>query len=283
MAGKLKEMLSPCTLCPRMCRARRCEGETGFCKVADKPMVSSFGPHFGEEPVLVGYGGSGTIFFTGCNLGCIFCQNYDISHLMNGEYISTAELADIMLYLQERGCENINLVTPTHQTPQIADALLLARRRGLKLPVVYNCGGYESVEVLRELEGVVDIYMPDVKTFDSTFAKNYLSAEDYPEVVKVALLEMLRQVGHLQVSRKGTATSGLLVRHLVMPGYTEDSRAILLWLAENLGTETYVNVMEQYFPAYKACNYPALCKRVSREEFEEVYRFAQELGFRLAV
>jgi putative pyruvate formate lyase activating enzyme len=246
-------------------------------------MVSSFGPHFGEEPVLVGYGGSGTIFFTGCNLGCIFCQNYDISHLMNGEYISTAELADIMLYLQERGCENINLVTPTHQTPQIADALLLARRRGLKLPVVYNCGGYESVEVLRELEGVVDIYMPDVKTFDSTFAKNYLSAEDYPEVVKVALLEMLRQVGHLQVSRKGTATSGLLVRHLVMPGYTEDSRAILLWLAENLGTETYVNVMEQYFPAYKACNYPALCKRVSREEFEEVYRFAQELGFRLAV
>ncbi len=280
---KLKELISPCRLCPRNCNVKRSEGEVGFCKVTDKPMVSSFGPHFGEEPVLVGFGGSGTIFFTGCNLGCVFCQNYQISHLMEGEYITTEELADVMLYLQKRGCHNINLVTPTHQVTQIFEAVEIAKGKGLTVPIVYNCGGYESVEVLREIEGLVDIYMPDVKTFSREFATKYLKAPDYPEVVKEAVLEMQRQVGFLKVNEFGLAERGLIVRHLVMPNWTEDSKEILKWIVENLGRETYVNVMDQYFPYYKACEYPEICRRLTEEEFTEVYNYAKRLGLRLAV
>ncbi len=280
---KLKELISPCRLCPRDCNAKRSEGEVGFCKVTDKPIVSSFGPHFGEEPVLVGFGGSGTIFFTGCNLGCVFCQNYQISHLMEGEYITVEELADIMLYLQNRGCHNINLVTPTHQVTQIFEAVDIAKRKDLTIPIVYNCGGYESVEVLKELEGLVDVYMPDIKTFSREFASKYLKAPDYPEVVKEAVLEMQRQVGFLKVNEFGIAEKGLIVRHLVMPNWTEDSKEILKWITENLGKETYVNVMEQYFPYYKACEYPEICRRLTEKEFMEVYNYAKRLGLRLAV
>lgn len=280
---KLKELISPCRLCPRNCNVKRSEGEVGFCKVTDKPMVSSFGPHFGEEPVLVGFGGSGTIFFTGCNLGCVFCQNYQISHLMEGEYITTEELADVMLYLQRKGCHNINLVTPTHQVTQIFEAVEIAKSKGLTVPIVYNCGGYESVEVLRELEGLVDIYMPDIKTFSREFATKYLKAPDYPEVVKEAVLEMQRQVGFLKVNEFGLAERGLIVRHLVMPNWTEDSKEILKWIVENLWRETYVNVMDQYFPYYKACEYPEICRRLTEEEFLEVYNYAKRLGLRLAV
>ena len=280
---EVKKFLSPCRLCPRNCMAERTNGEVGFCKVTDKPMVSSFGPHFGEEPVLVGWGGSGTIFFTGCNLGCVFCQNYQISHLMEGEYISVDNLAGIMLHLQERGCHNINLVTPTHQVPQIFEAVEIAKKMGLKIPIVYNCGGYESVEVLRELKGLVDIYMPDFKTLNAEFARRYLKAPDYPERVKEALLEMHRQVGDLKTDELGIAKKGLIVRHLVMPGWTEDSKEVLKWLAENLGKNTYTNVMDQYYPYYKACDYPEICRRITAEEFEEVYSFAKKLGLRLAV
>ena len=280
---KLKELISPCRLCPRKCNVKRSEGEVGFCKVTDRPMVSSFGPHFGEEPVLVGFGGSGTIFFTGCNLGCVFCQNYQISHLMEGEYTSVEELTDIMLYLQKRGCHNINLVTPTHQVTQIFEAVEIAKRKGLTVPIVYNCGGYESVEVLKELEGLVDIYMPDIKTFSQEFATRYLKAPDYPEVVKEAVLEMQRQVGFLKVNEFGLAEKGLIVRHLVMPGWIEDSKEILKWISENLGRETYVNVMDQYYPHYKACEYSEICRRVTDEEFNSVYNYAKRLGLRLAV
>ncbi len=280
---KLRELISPCKLCPRNCLSRRSEGEVGFCKVTDRPMVSSFGPHFGEEPVLVGYRGSGTVFFTGCNLGCVFCQNYQISHLMDGEYITVEELADIMLYLQRRGCHNINLVTPTHQTTQIFEAVEIAKRKGLKVPIVYNCGGYESVEVLKEIEGLVDIYMPDIKTFSREFATKYLKAPDYPEVVKEAVLEMQRQVGYLKVNKFGLAEKGLIARHLVMPNWTEDSKEILKWIAENLGKETYVNVMDQYYPYYKACDYPEICRRITDKEFNTVYNYAKSLGLRLAV
>jgi len=246
-------------------------------------MVSSAFPHFGEEPVLVGVGGSGTIFFTGCNLGCVFCQNYEISHLMDGKYISVEELADVMLELQRLGCHNVNLVTPTHQVPSIFDAVERAKTRGLKVPIVYNCGGYEKVEVLKEIKGLVDIYMPDIKTFDRHFASSYLKASDYPEIVKEAVLEMFSQVGHLKVNRFGIAERGLLIRHLVMPSYTEDSKEILKWISNVLGKESYVNVMDQYFPAYKACEYPEICRRVSKEEFKEVYSFAKSLGLRLAL
>ncbi len=281
--GRLYELSSPCRLCPRECLSERKKGEVGFCRVDNRPMVSSFGPHFGEEPVLVGFGGSGTIFFTGCNLGCVFCQNYQISHLMEGEYITVQQLADIMLLLQEKGCHNINLVTPTHQVPQIFEAVEIAKSRGLNLPIVYNCGGYESVDVLKQLEGLVDIYMPDVKTFNREFAEKYLKASDYPEVVKGALLEMHRQVGDLEVNDFEIAERGLLVRHLVMPGWAEDSKRILRWIAENISRNTYVNVMDQYYPYYKACDYPEICRRITPEEFEEVYSFARRLGFRLAV
>ena len=279
----MKKFLSPCVLCPRECRALRDKGEVGVCGVKDKPMVSSAFPHFGEEPVLVGWGGSGTIFFSGCNLKCVFCQNYEISHLLEGEYVEVEELAAIMLKLQEMGCHNINLVTPTHQVPFIFGAVEMAKSKGLKLPIVYNCGGYESVKVLKELDGLVDIYMPDIKTFSREFAAKYLKAPDYPEVVKEAVLEMFNQVGHLKVNEYGLAEKGLMIRHLVMPGWTEDSKEILLWIRDNLGAETYVNVMEQYFPAYKACDYPEICRRVTKEEFEEVYSFAKNLGLRLAV
>lgn len=283
MKGKLYSYLSPCRLCPRNCLAERGKEEVGFCKVLDKPMVSSFGPHYGEEPVLVGWKGSGTIFFTGCNLGCVFCQNYQISHLMEGEYISISELADIMLHLQTLGCHNINLVTPTHQVPQIFSAVEEAKAKGLKVPIVYNCGGYESVEVLREIKGLVDIYMPDFKTLSKEFSLKYLKAPDYPEVVKEALLEMKSQVGDLKVDEFGLATKGLIVRHLVMPGWTKDSKEVLSWVAENLGRNTYTNVMDQYYPYYKACDYPEICRRITPEEFEEVCTYAKRLGLRLAV
>ncbi|WP_456455582.1 radical SAM protein [Thermovibrio sp.] len=283
MKGKLYSYLSPCRLCPRNCLAERGKGEAGFCKVLDKPMVSSFGPHYGEEPVLVGWKGSGTIFFTGCNLGCVFCQNYQISHLMEGEYVSTSELSDVMLHLQALGCHNINLVTPTHQVPQIFSAVEEAKAKGLKVPVVYNCGGYESVEVLKEIKGLVDIYMPDFKTLSKEFSLKYLKAPDYPEVVKEALLEMKSQVGDLKVNEFGLATKGLIVRHLVMPGWTKDSKEVLSWIAENLGRNTYTNVMDQYYPYYKACDYPEICRRITPEEFEEVYTYAKRLGLRLAV
>ena len=246
-------------------------------------MVSSYGPHFGEEPVLVGFGGSGAIFFTGCNLGCVFCQNYDISHYLNGEKITPSELAEIMLYLQRIGCHNINLVTPTHQVVGIVEAIEEARRKGLEVPIVYNCSGYESVKVLRELKGFVDIYMPDIKTFNEEFARKYLKAPDYPEVVKEAVLEMHAQVGDLKVNSLGIAEKGLLVRHLVMPNWTQDSKEIIKWLHDNLGKNTYINVMEQYFPCFKACEFPEICRRITKEEFEEVYNYAKSLGLRLAV
>ena len=281
--NKLERFLSPCRLCPRECKALRDKGETGFCKVDDKIMVSSYGPHFGEEPVLVGFGGSGAIFFTGCNLGCVFCQNYDISHYLNGEKITPSELAEIMLYLQRIGCHNINLVTPTHQVVGIVEAIEEARRKGLEVPIVYNCSGYESVEVLRELKGFVDIYMPDIKTFNEEFARKYLKAPDYPEVVKEAVLEMHAQVGDLKVNSLGIAEKGLLVRHLVMPNWTQDSKEIIKWLHDNLGKNTYINVMEQYFPCFKACEFPEICRRITKEEFEEVYNYAKSLGLRLAV
>ncbi len=283
MNSKLYDYLSPCKLCPRNCLAKRLKGERGFCKVLEKPMVSSFGPHYGEEPVLVGWRGSGTVFFTGCNLGCVFCQNYQISHLMEGEEVSVSELSDIMLYLQALGCHNINLVSPTHQVPQIFSAVEEAKAKGLKVPIVYNCGGYESLEVLKEIKGLVDIYMPDLKTLSKEFSLKYLKAPDYPEVVKEALLEMKSQVGDLQVNEFGLATKGLIVRHLVMPNWVNDTKEVLKWIVDNLGRNTYTNLMDQYYPYYKACDYPEICRRITQREFEEAYAYAKSLGLRLAV
>jgi putative pyruvate formate lyase activating enzyme len=278
----LGRLASPCRLCPRECGAERSAGRTGFCGSGAAPLVGSIGPHHGEEDVLVGRGGSGTIFFAGCNLGCRFCQNWDLSHGLNGAPVSLEELAGAMLALENRGCENVNLVTPTHFANSAARAVELARRRGLSVPLVYNCGGYESAEALRCLEGLVEIYMPDLKTLDPEFAERALVAGDYPERVREALREMQRQVGDLVTGPTGTAARGLLVRHLVMPGQAADSRACLEFLAREVSPRAFVNVMGQYRPCGEADRIEGLYRRPSREEISAARNLAGRLGLRLA-
>jgi putative pyruvate formate lyase activating enzyme len=274
---KLGDSMNPCTLCPRQCKARRGEGAFGFCGIADKPLVSSVGPHFGEEDVLVGRGGSGTIFFAGCNLGCIFCQNFDISHHRHGHEMTVEQLAQSMLELQDYGCCNINFVTPTHVTPAIAAALETARDHGLTLPTVYNTGGYDSVEVLKLLEGRMDIYMPDMKYSDPKVAEELSAAPDYPQINREAVREMHRQVGDLR-TEKGIATRGLLVRHLVLPENLAGSFEIIDFLAETISPRTTINVMDQYRPCYKASSHPALSRRPTSQEIQSVHRYALRKG-----
>jgi putative pyruvate formate lyase activating enzyme len=271
---------NPCQICPRNCRVNRLAGERGYCKVGDTPIVSSAGPHFGEEPPLVGRGGSGTIFLGGCNLGCVFCQNYTISHNVEGEPTAPAQLARIMLLLQRRGCENINFVTPTHVTPWLMEATRLARLDGLRVPIVYNCGGYESVETLRLLEGTVDIYMPDAKYWDEACARRYSNAPDYPAIMREALKEMHRQVGELEIVG-GVARRGLLVRHLVMPGGVAGSKDVLKFIADEISPRTFVNVMDQYRPVYRAHEFHEIARRPTAAEYEEARAYAEKLGLRL--
>ncbi len=235
--------MNPCTLCPRKCKVYRSKGQIGFCGVADMPVVSSVGPHFGEETVLVGAGGSGTIFFAGCNLGCIFCQNFDISHHCHGRQLTIEQLAQSMLQLRDYGCSNINLVTPTHLVPVIMAAIESAQKGGLNLPIVYNTGGYDSVETLKLLDGFIDIYMPDMKYSDSGVAQQFSSAADYPQVNRAGVKEMHRQVGDLQL-KEGAATRGLLVRHLVLPNKLAGSFEIIDFLAEQISPKTVINVMD---------------------------------------
>lgn len=275
------EIMESCTLCPRECEVNRLREEKGFCGIGAKAVVSSACPHFGEESVLVGIGGSGTIFFTGCNLGCVFCQNYDISQLRHGEEFEINDLVNMILQLQDQGCININFVTPTHVVPHILESVHAARAKGLKVPTVYNCGGYESVESLKLLEGTIDIYMPDAKYIGPVSSKKLSSAQDYPEVMKAALKEMHRQVGDLEINN-GLAVRGLLVRHLVMPNNVAGSKDIIDFLADEISKNTFVNVMDQYRPAYKAHNYPEINKRLTYEEFNEIYDYAKERGLRLA-
>jgi putative pyruvate formate lyase activating enzyme len=277
---KLWGMMNPCMLCPRRCKVRRDKGEIGFCGITDKPIVSSAGPHFGEESILVGQGGSGTIFFAGCNLGCVFCQNYDISHYRSGQEVTIEELAQSMLHLQSYGCSNINFVTPTHVAPAIAAALELARKKGLTLPTVYNCGGYDSVETLKLLDGFMDIYMPDMKYSDSAVAKQLSSAADYPQVNREAVKEMHRQIGDLQIE-KGLATRGLLVRHLVLPENLAGSFEIIDFLAEQISPKTAINVMDQYRPCYQAHLHPRINRRPTFKEIESVRSYAIEKGLRV--
>lgn len=275
---QLHAKLADCTLCPRLCHANRLAGEIGKCRSTAEVIISSVGPHFGEEPPLVGVGGSGTIFFTNCNLWCLFCQNYEISHLKMGETISVADLAHHMLRLQSRGCHNINLVTPTHFTPQIVEALTIAIEQGLEIPLVYNCSGYESVDTLRLLEGIIDIYMPDIKYANNANARRYSGVKDYWEHVRPAVKEMHRQVGDLKINRYGIAERGLLIRHLILPNDLANSGAILRFIAEEISTESYVNIMDQYRPAFKAHGIPALSRRISSQEYEEVIAVARNLG-----
>jgi len=280
-ASRLLELASPCQLCPRACRVRRDQGERGFCRTLLVPWVASFGPHFGEEAVLVGSGGSGTIFFSGCVLRCLFCQNAAISQLGEGEEVDISDLARVMLHLQQIGCENVNLVTPTHQAPQIVAALIQARDKGLRLPVVWNCGGYESVETLRALDGIVDIYMPDFKHGDNAVAASLSAAPDYVERAQSALREMHRQVGDLVVE-DGVAVRGLLVRHLVLPHGLAVSEPVFSFLAREISPNTFVNVMDQYRPAHRAWERPQLARPTTRAEHAAALALAHQLGLRRA-
>jgi len=275
----LQEFLRECHLCPRECRIDRLNGEIGYCGAGSELMISSAFPHFGEEPPLVGHHGSGTIFLTHCNLRCIFCQNYDISHQGRGDRITALDMARVMVKLQEMGCHNINFVTPTHYAPQITASLPKAVEMGLRLPIVYNCSGYESIEVIRLLEGIVDIYMPDVKYMDEKHSKRFSNAPDYPEVIKKVLKEMHRQVGDLTTNSKGIAERGLLIRHLVMPGGVASSEAVLKFIAEEISVHSYVNVMAQYHPQYRADEYPEISRRITHKEFLEAIQLAK--GFHL--
>ncbi len=276
--AQLWAILHACTLCPRECGVDRIKGERGYCKSDSQLKVSSVQPHFGEEDVLVGTHGSGTIFLTNCNLGCIYCQNYDISHLGHGRAMTEEELARSMLRLQDLGCHNINFVTPTHFTPQIVKALKLAIERGLRVPLVYNCGGYESTRTLKLLDGLVDIYMPDLKYSDNEVAKRYSKARDYVEVSQAAVKEMHRQVGDLTVDERGIAVRGLLIRHLVLPHGLAGSEAIFEFIATELSRESYVNIMAQYRPMYKACEYEELSRAITLREYQEALRSARKRG-----
>ena len=274
---KLYQRMSPCQLCPRNCRARRYEGEIGYCGIGMNPVVSSVGPHFGEEACLVGGTGSGTIFFAGCNLSCMFCQNYDISQERQGSEMEIEELAEAMLKLQSIHCCNINLVTPTHVAGTVAAAIELAHTDGLTLPIVYNCGGYESVETLKLLEPFIDIYMPDIKYSDPKIAEELSEAKDYPEIAYAAVREMHRQKGDLQIEN-GVALKGLLIRHLVLPNQLSGSFKILDFLSEEISSNTHINIMAQYRPSYKADIHPHLNRSPSKEEIGHVKQYAKQKG-----
>ncbi|MFO7966672.1 MAG: radical SAM protein [Archaeoglobaceae archaeon] len=272
----LYSILESCELCPRKCNVNRLEGETGECGAEKDLKIASYHPHFGEEDPLVGSKGSGTIFLSNCNLRCVYCQNYDISHLGAGKDLSSQTAAKMMMELQNMGCHNINLVTPTQYTPHLVDAIKIAANMGLEIPIVWNCGGYENVETIRLLDGIVDIYMPDFKYSSSEPATKYSDAPDYFERCKEAIEEMFRQVGDLK-TENGIAYRGLLVRHLVLPNGMAGSEEILKFLSK-LSKNTYVNVMAQYRPAGEAYKFEELSRRPTGEEFFQVVELAEELG-----
>jgi putative pyruvate formate lyase activating enzyme len=275
--GKLYSMMDNCAICPRKCGVKRNEGEAGICKTGNKIFISSYNVHMGEEPPIAGEKGSGTIFFTNCALKCVFCQNYPISQLGNGREISVEELSDIMLSLQKKGVHNINFVTPTHYSAQIAKSVYLARNAGLKIPIVFNCGGYERAEVLELLEDTVDIYLPDIKYSDNAAAFKYSGVKDYVEINRAALKEMLRQKGNLKIGANGIAEKGVLIRHMVLPGNAENTKKALEFIAEELSRETFISLMAQYHPAYKSSSYEELSRSLSENEYEEAFNCLERL------
>lgn len=302
--GQLKERgealwkrMSPCKLCPRTCGVDRPAGEKGFCQAGNELVISSHHPHFGEEPPLVGKGGSGTVFFSHCGLRCVFCINYEISLLGQGRNRGIDDLADMMLDLQERGCHNLNVVTPTHYSAHIVLALDRAVPKGLRLPLVYNTCGWENMEILALLNGVVDIYLadfkyacgtmaaqysncvpPDPKYLESEAGERYTSTEIYPQVTQAALLEMNRQVGVARSGEDGLLQRGLIIRHLVMPNDVGSTAEVLRWIAKNLPKDTYVNLMSQYTPTYRAHEFPDIARRITREEYDDAVGVANAEG-----
>lgn len=273
---QLYTIMESCELCPRKCGVNRLDGEEGYCRSGEDLIVSSIHPHFGEEEPLVGMYGSGTIFLCNCNLGCIYCQNYEISHFGNGTRMSATELAIGMIRLQKMGCHNINLVTPTHFVPQLVKSIKIAAEKGLRIPIVYNCGGYERKETLELLEGIIDIYMPDIKYSDRINAKKYSNAQDYFDICREAVKEMYAQVGDLKIENR-IAEMGLLIRHLVLPNGISGSKEVLRFISE-LSKESYVNIMAQYRPMYRAYEYEELSRPVKISEYRSVMRIARGFG-----
>jgi putative pyruvate formate lyase activating enzyme len=282
-AARALELLGePCRVCPRVCSVNRLNDERGLCKIGRHAMVASHFPHFGEENCLRGTNGSGTIFFSGCNLRCVFCQNFDVSWQVQGEEVSAERLAMMMLELQAIGCHNINWVTPEHVVPQILEALPLAVEKGLRLPIIYNTSAYDSPDSLELMEGVVDVFMPDLKLASRDNARRYVGKREYAEVAMRNVKEMHRQVGELVLDERGLARRGLIVRHLVMPGLLDETEQVLRFVAEELGPGTYVNLMGQYYPAGKVGGdrYEEINRRPEREELERAFEIADELGLR---
>jgi putative pyruvate formate lyase activating enzyme len=271
-------MLKSCCICPRKCKVNRLKDQKGFCKTGLKPKVCSFMPHHGEEPPISGTRGSGTIFFSHCNMACVYCQNYEFSQLGKGRELEFEELADLMLELQKSGCHNINLVTPTHVMPQILKALKIAIAKGLKIPLVYNTSGYELSEILKLLDGIVDIYLPDMRYADSDAASRFSSAADYPEHNREAVKEMYRQVGTAAIDREGVIKRGLVIRHLVLPNHIAGTEKIMKFIAKEISKDTYISLMSQYSPYYKACEFKEISRRITPEEYKEAERIMHAFG-----
>lgn len=275
---RAKEMLFSCRVCPHNCEVNRMENELGYCKTGRYAIVSSYFPHHGEEFPIRGFRGSGTIFFSYCNMRCVYCQNYEISHFGEGREVSPEELADMMLELQNMGVHNINLVSPSHVVPQILEALYVAVQRGLRIPLVYNTSSFDSLESLKLMDGVVDIYLADLKYLSKEFGRKYSKVKDYPTHAVEAIKEMYRQVGNLKVDERGIAVRGLIIRHLVLPNDISTTREVMNFL-RSIDPELAVNVMDQYFPFYKAKDYPELARRITWEELQRALEEAE--GFNL--
>ncbi len=275
-----RRALTACDLCPRHCRVDRLHGRIGVCRTGRYARVASYFPHMGEEDCLRGWRGSGTIFFSWCNLRCVFCQNWEISQKGEGRDVAPERLAQMMLELQALGVHNINWVTPEHVVPQVLEGLLIAVAQGLRLPIVYNTSAYDSLHSLQLLDGVVDIYMPDFKFWTPELARRYLKARNYPDAARAAIKEMHRQVGPLKFDEHGLAKRGLLVRHLVMPGYLEETRRILRFLAQEISPDTYVNIMAQYYPSWQVNDhrYPEINRRITPDEYRQAVEIAHEVG-----
>lgn len=277
-AKKVWDFLNPCQVCPRKCGVNRLANDkSGFCRMGVKPKINSAHAHFGEESCLVGAGGSGTIFFSSCNLACVYCQNYEISQLKLGGEVGIEDLAGMMINLQNQGCHNVNLVSPTIWVPQILEALIIAKGKGLKLPLVYNTGGYDSAETLKLLEGMIGIYMPDIKYSENKIGVKYSLVPDYWTVAQKAIREMHHQVGDLVIDEKGIAQKGLLIRHLVLPGDLAGTEKVMKFIA-SLSKNSYVNIMDQYYPANKAHLYPEINRKITLEEFERAVELAKKSG-----
>lgn len=275
-----KELLEKCEICPHKCKVNRIEGKVGRCKAKDTVKIALYSIHKFEEPCISGNNGSGTVFFSNCNLNCIYCQNYEISQEGKGREISIEELAEIFIEEQRQKADNINLVTPTSYVPQIIEAIKIARKKGLNIPIIYNTNGYEEIETLKMLEGYIDVYLPDLKYYDNELSKKYSNIDNYFEIATKAIKEMYRQVGNPILDDRGIIQKGLMIRHLVLPNNIENSKKILKWLKENIDENVYIDIMAQYFPAYKAKNVQELNRKLNKKEYEEIEDYVYKLDIK---